>query len=268
MSNLTGQQIKDTYEGLLNLQNSTTGITSNFQQIQDGLGNDTNSRISTSGMAIPNIMGMNINSFVPDALGTGVSVTGGYNPGLGSQNNLVWGIWYDTGVHSYSSITVNVSTITTTSDVVQLFFYDLQYVNQYGISPRNQIMSGITLPVSPVGQQTVTLPSTLSFSGSGGGYYAYILKYTPAGSFNPTVRYNIALLTTNNQAFNIPLGIVRNNAGNGFNIGYRAVSYAGTVNYWLSNNTTPATFTEADIISRYNTTTLTNQLGFNLNIIK
>ena len=268
MSNLTGQQINQTYPGLLNLQNATSGITSNFQEIQDGLGNDTNSRISTSGMAIPNIMGMNINSFVPDSLGTGVSLTAGYNPGSGSQSNLVWGLWYDTGVHSYSSITVNISTLTTTSDVVELYFYDLQYVNQYGIFPRSLVMSGITLPVSaPIGIRTISLPSTLSFSGSGGGYYAYVLKYTNGG-VNPSVRYNTALYSTNNQSFNIPLGIVRNIAGNGFNIGNRAVNYAGSTNFWLTNQTTPATFTEADIISRFNTTTLSNQLGFNLNVIK
>ena len=41
MSTLTGQQINLTYPGLLNLETSTTGITSSFQQIQDGLGNNT-----------------------------------------------------------------------------------------------------------------------------------------------------------------------------------------------------------------------------------
>ena len=268
MSNLTGQQINQTYPGLLNLQDATSGITSDFQQIQDGLGNNTNSRISTSGMVIPNIMGMNINSFVPDAVGTGVSQTVGYYTGNGSQNNLTWGLWYDTGVHSYSSITVNLSTVTTTSDVVELYFYDLQYVNQYGIFPRNLIMSGITLPVSaPTGIKTVSLPSTLSFSGLGGGYYAYVLKITNGG-VNPTVRYNTALYGTNNQAFNIPLGIVRNNAGNGFNIANRAITYAGNINYYITNQTTPATFTQADIISRFNSGSINNQFGFNLNVIK
>ena len=33
MSTLTGQQINLTYPGLLNLETSTTGITSSFQQI-------------------------------------------------------------------------------------------------------------------------------------------------------------------------------------------------------------------------------------------
>lgn len=46
MSNLTGQQIQNTYEGLLNLEDSTTGITSNLQAIQDGLGNNTGDRKS------------------------------------------------------------------------------------------------------------------------------------------------------------------------------------------------------------------------------
>ena len=47
MSALTGNQIKDTYQGLLKLADSTTGITSSFQAVQDGLGNDTGLRIAT-----------------------------------------------------------------------------------------------------------------------------------------------------------------------------------------------------------------------------
>jgi hypothetical protein len=55
MSNLTGQQIKDTYEGLLNLQDSTTGITNSFQAIQDGLGNDTGAQIKQDGFYSNNL---------------------------------------------------------------------------------------------------------------------------------------------------------------------------------------------------------------------
>ena len=50
MGTLSGQSISDTYDGLLKLEDSTTGITSTYQQIQDGLGNDTNTKISTQGI--------------------------------------------------------------------------------------------------------------------------------------------------------------------------------------------------------------------------
>jgi hypothetical protein len=55
MSNLTGQQINQTYPGLLNLETSTTGITENLQAIQDGLGNNTGLRIATNQLEVPNI---------------------------------------------------------------------------------------------------------------------------------------------------------------------------------------------------------------------
>ena len=59
MSNLTGQQIKNTYPGLLNLATATSGITSSYQQVQDGLGNNTNTRISTNGILSPNLPSLN-----------------------------------------------------------------------------------------------------------------------------------------------------------------------------------------------------------------
>ena len=45
MSTLTGQQINQTYKGLLKLDDSSTGITQNLQAIQDGLGNNTGLQI-------------------------------------------------------------------------------------------------------------------------------------------------------------------------------------------------------------------------------
>jgi len=266
MSTLTGQQIKDTYEGLLKLDDSTTGITSTYQQIQDGLGNNTNTRISSVGIQSPTLVGMNINTLAPDALGTGASA-GALTPGAGSQSNLLFSYFYDTGVYSYSSITVNVTTITSTSDVVELLFYDLQQVNQYGLFPRNQILSGITLPASATGYQTITLPSTLSFSGTGAGYYAYVLKYTNGGS-TPSVRYGTSLYAINNQSYLTSFGVVRNNAGTAYLIGNRAQSFTGGNLYWFSNQSTPATITPADVATRFNTTVVTGTLGFNLNVIK
>jgi hypothetical protein len=266
MSNLTGQQINQTYPGLLNLQTATTGITSTYQQIQDGLGNNTNTRISTSGITSPNNMSVYNSALQADAFGPGVTA-GSFNPGAGSQSNLVFGYFYDAGFHAYSSITVNVTTITSTSDVVELLFYDLQQVKDYGLFPCNQIMSGITLPVSSTGYQTVTLPSTLSFSGRGGGFYATFLKYTNTGA-TPSVRYGLAQFTTSNQAFTQAMGIVRNNGGTAYNIANRGQSYSGGQYYWFSNQTLPATITAADVASRFNTTVITSPFGFILNVVK
>ena len=48
MPTLSGQTIQSTYQGLIKLADSTSGITSTPQQIQDGLGNDTGTRIATN----------------------------------------------------------------------------------------------------------------------------------------------------------------------------------------------------------------------------
>jgi predicted carbohydrate-binding protein with CBM5 and CBM33 domain len=162
---------------------------------------------------------------------------------------------------------MNVTTITSTSDTVEILFYDLQQVSQYGLYPRNQVMSGITIPTGTSGYTTVTLPSTLSFSGTGGGFYAFMVKYQNA-NVAPTVRFGLGLINTNNQAFIYSFGYVRNNGGTAFLVGNRAGSYSGAQTYWFSNQTTPATITAADVASRFNTTFLSNQPGFNLNVIK
>jgi hypothetical protein len=266
MSTLSGQSISNTYDGLLKLSDSTTGITSTLQAIEDGLGNNTGARIATNQFTAPNVYGMYTNNYKPDAMGTGVLPTGTYTPGAGSQGQLIFGYFYDTGVHSYSSVTVNVTTQTTTTDALELLFYDLQFVKDYGAFPRAQIMSGITLDTSPTGLRTTTLPSTLSFSGQGGGWYAFVLKYTNSG-VTPTVRY----ATASQQTFNTNaylLGNVRNNPGTGIVIANRAATYAGVTGYWFSTQATPAIITEADVVSRFNTTTIAGQFGFALNVIK
>ena len=50
MSTLTGQQIKDTYDGLLKTQNSTVGIpSSGVTRIEDGVGNDSALKLGRTG---------------------------------------------------------------------------------------------------------------------------------------------------------------------------------------------------------------------------
>jgi hypothetical protein len=266
MGTLSGQSIQNTYDGLLKLSDSTTGITSTLQAIEDGLGNNTGARIATNLFTAPNVYGMyNLNN-KPDSMGTGVLPTGTYTPGAGSQSNLIFGYFYDPGVYAYSSITTNVTTQTTTTDSLEMLFYDLQSVSQYGAFPRNQIMSGITIDTTPTGLRTNTLPSTLSFSGSGGGWFAFVLKYTNSG-VTPTVRY----ATASQQTFNINaymLGNVRNNANTGIVVANRGGGYSGSITYWFTNQTTPLTITEADVASRFNTTTVAAQFGFALNVIK
>ena len=142
MSTLTGQQIKNTYQGLLKLEDSTSGITSNFQQIQDGLGNNTGLRIATNQLEGPGIP-----SFVPlkaQYYGAGFLNVAGQQYSSGIQNTIIATPFYDGGEYSYSAITFNTQTITSTSDTIEAAIYTSQMINPYGIYPYAPIVSGIT----------------------------------------------------------------------------------------------------------------------------
>lgn len=268
MATLTGQQIKDTYDGLLKLNDSTTGITNSLQAITDGLGNNTGSKISTNYFTAPNQLAFYHNIQQSQYGGLGCTNTVGAAMVSGAQSNLLWNYFYDAGVASYSAITVFVNTFTTTSDVVETLFYDLQFVDEYGLFPCNQIMSGITIPTGSNGFQTVTLPSTLSFSGKGGGFYAVVVKITNAG-VTPTIRFGGQVFSINNQSFLTQMGIVRNNGGTSFQAGNRTTLPNGQNWFYLTNQTTPQTITAADVATRFNTNTFSQPvMGFNLHTIR
>jgi hypothetical protein len=246
MSTLTGQQIKDTYDGLLNLQDSTTGITSNYQQIQDGLGNNTNSRISTSGILSPTLVQASNQFTKPDYMGNGFTVNASANQ-TNSQNKVLYYPFYDTGIFSYSAISYNLNTLTSTSDVVSMAFYSLQQVPGLGIAPKDLIMSGITLlSTGSTGVKTTTLPSTLSFSGTGGGYYIAAVNYSNAG-VTPTARYTSGLITSFINPFQLSLGYTLNTGGTATLLAQKT-GQAGSTSMVL-NLPFQSSYTESDITS-------------------
>lgn len=263
MSSLSGQTIQSTYPGLLKLETSTTGITSSFQQIQDGLGNDTNTRISTSGIISPNIVGMN--NLKSDFGGIGFAAGAGTANQANSQNRTLYSIFYDTGVDSYSAMTYQCGTVTSTSDVVSAAIYSLQLVPGIGIAPKDLIMSGITMISNSTGIKTTSLPSTLSFSGTGGGYYV-IAYYCSNGGVTPTVRYTAGNFINHNQSYATSLGLYLNAAGTGTAIGQK-YGTIGNMNNVL-NLPFQESYSQSDITTNY-VTTITTQppWGMALNTI-
>jgi len=221
MGTLTGQQINNTYDGLLKLSDSTTGITSSLQAIEDGLGNNTGTRIATNLFTAPNIPNLNFN-LKPDYAGTGVASGAGIAMPANSQNTTLYTLFYDAGVYDYSAITYNLGTLTSTSDVVTTAFYTLQLVNEYGIGPADLIMSGITLDsTGSTGIKTTLLPSTLSFSGYGGGFFVCCSRFTNSG-VTPTVRYGGMITTSINQSVTAySLGYYINASGNALTLASR-----------------------------------------------
>jgi hypothetical protein len=264
MSSLTSQQINDTYPGLLKLDDSTTGITDNFQYIQDGLGNNLPLQVKNG-----QIQGQNIFSFgyfVPDYEGLGFIATGSQFP-AGAQNKLTAVPFYNAGLNSFSAITYRVITATTTSDTAELAFYTTQFVPGLGLQPKDLVMSGITLEVGSTGLKTTALPSTLSFSGFGSGIYFAVTKVSNGG-VQPSLRYGgqpgNGTITFNNQ-----LGFMPNAAGDIFITPFRnsGTSAAQPTMVYSTLANFQTSFTAADFSGGVLNATYTG-FGFVLNVIK
>ncbi|CAB4141735.1 hypothetical protein UFOVP424_27 [uncultured Caudovirales phage] len=193
MSALTGNQIKDTYQGLLKLADSSTGITQSFQAVQDGLGNDTGLRIATGQLESDNIP-----SFVPlkaRYYGSGFNNAAGVQYSAGIQNTILATPFYDNGNYSYSAISINVGTQTSTSDTLEFAIYTSQMINPNGLYPHAPIISGLTADVSSTGVKTVSFGSNISMSGYGAGIYWLVYEISNGG-VQPTFRPAPAQQTT------------------------------------------------------------------------
>jgi hypothetical protein len=192
MSSLTNTQIKDTYQGLLKLADSTTGITSSFQSVEDGLGNATGLRIATGQLESDNIP--SLVSLKGRNYGTGFQNTAGAQYTSGTQNIILAVPFYDNGNYAYSSITFNTVSATSTSDTVEAAIYTSQMINPFGLYPSTPIVSGITANTTTTGLNTFTFPSNISMSGYGAAVYWIVFKITNGG-VQPTWRPGSASVT-------------------------------------------------------------------------
>jgi hypothetical protein len=197
MSTLSGQSISNTYDGLLKLSDSTTGITETTQAIEDGLGNNTGSLIKQGHLWGGGILNLNTYNVRNDYYGTGINITP-VAPINIQNGGFVSQIFFDNGVADYSAITQNVITATSTSDIVQWAFYTPQAVPGRGLAPNNLIVSGIVDP-STTGLKTSA--TTFSFSGTGGGPYFFCYRIKNGGS-NPTFRLAASPQGANMSVFN------------------------------------------------------------------
>ena len=263
MATLTGQQINQTYDGLLKLEDSTTGITTTPQQIQDGLGNNTGVRIATNFLTALNVLG--VQGYKADYYGLGFVNTA--VPFVANTQNVMIGqLIYDNGTYDYSAMTYNIITATTSSDVITCGFYSSQYVDGVGLAPYQLIQSGITLTTNSTGVKTTTLPSTLSFSGYGPGYYWWMYKVSNAG-VTPTTRIGSSINAFVNVLNTVPkIGLTFNPNGTALNLSIKAVSspiivYSGLTNFQTN-------YSSADV-SKYSTSlTVPSTIGFGFNTIK
>jgi hypothetical protein len=226
MSALTGNQIKDTYQGLLKLEDSSTGITSSFQAVQDGLGNDTGLRIATGQLESDNIP--SLVSLKGRHYGTGFQNANTNQYGAGTQNIILSSGFYDNGNYAYSSITFNTTTITSTSDTVEAAIYTSQLINPFGLYPASPIISGITANTTTLGLNTFVFPSNISMSGYGAGIYWLVYKITNGG-VQPTWRPGQQSTTIPIVLTNAIYGVNQQVSTNTYSTTYRANNVAGNL---------------------------------------
>jgi hypothetical protein len=261
MATLSGQTIQSTYPGLLKLADSSNPISSTYQQIEDGYGNNSNTRISTNGIQSPSLQAYF--NLKPDFMGNGFSAAP-QTPSPNTQNRVLYTLFYDSGIYSYSAITYNCITATTTSDIVTVAFYSLQQIPSIGVAPKDLIMSGITLTSNSTGVKTTSLPSTLSFSGTGGGFYVASFIYSNSG-VTPTTRFGGTSFTTFAQQFT--LGQYLNAAGTATITGSKIAAVSPSSFYILNNlSSFQPTYSSSDITTNLNSTTGAG-FGFSLNVI-
>ena len=261
MSQLTNQQINNTYQGLLKLADSTTGVTSSLQTIQDGLGNDLLMRISSNRFVSNNMI--SYFPFTPDYMGNGYATTSSA-PIAGSQTGIISVLFYDSGNFEYSALTTNVATATTSTDIVRFGFYTTQWVNGYGLSPSELIFSGSPLDVSSTGVKTFSFGTNQSFSGTGSGIY-FLIYETRNSGVTPTYRFmNKATneLFTPSQQY----GYVANNTGTLYAHPWKN-SVSNNTGILYSNLSLQSSYSTSDITTNFSTTQVVGQ-GFLLNVVK
>ena len=258
MANLSNQQIKDTFYGLLNLNTATTGVTTTPQAITDGLGNDTGAKIATNYFYAPNIPNIQNNNN-PQYMGVGI-LGGGSANAANSQNRLIYGVMYDPGLYSYSAVTYNLVTATTSSDVVTMSIYTSQVVDGFGLAPKDLVLSGISITsTGSLGLKTSTFSPSFSLSGTGGGFYIYAFTISNGG-VTPTVRYGNKQYTDTAFMTNYGFYLGTNN------LGYNVLTKLGN-NQPNVLTSIQSSYTPSDISSTWTNVIVANW-GFVLHTVK
>ena len=100
MGNLTNKYIKDTYDGLIKLQDSTAGVQPTLQPLQDGLGNDLPIKVSTTEVIITgSLQGTASHADSSDtSVSSSYALTASYAENVPSSSNI-----YVSGITFYSS---------------------------------------------------------------------------------------------------------------------------------------------------------------------
>lgn len=204
MSTLSGQTIQSTYQGLLKLANSTSGITSDFQNVEDGLGNTTGLRLKQGMFDAVSLLPFKEHK----AKYYGVGLSTAFGTPTAVQNLMNAFIFADTGLYSYSAVTFTVGSATTTSDTFEFSFYSPQMTTR-GLAPYQKLLTEFSIDVTSTGLKTYVFPSPISFSATPG--FNFLLYKISNSGVTPTARVAINVINpTQRNPYTLNAGLVRN----------------------------------------------------------
>ena len=217
MATLSGQTIQSTYQGLLKLANSTTGITNSVQSIEDGLGNNTGINIKSNFLNASNQIP--IGTFKNKYFGVGIdnaadAITSG------NQNCINTRAFYIPEYYSFSAISIANGVNATTEDLFEAAFYTAE-MGSNGLYPKDVIISGITAQTTSgaTALKTYVFPTPITFSATPGMNF-FVTKITTTA----------ATRTANFWLSRIEFTNGRSNAlvqAYGFNLGANSTVYNG-----------------------------------------
>lgn len=232
MATLSGQTIQSTYQGLLKLADSTSGITNSFQSIEDGLGNDTGMKIKNNFFTQKNqqLLG----NLVAEYYGTGIA-TSAAGPVAGNDNVINISPFYDQGLYQYSAITMSVFTGTSTNDTFEAAIYTSDYSPNVGLYPKDVIISGITASTTSTGLKTFVFPNNISLSATNINFLVF--KYTTTAATRTVRFYSASVSPTGAYSQMSMYGFTSNAAdtayGNSYKFGTNAAagSFSGLTTF-------------------------------------
>jgi hypothetical protein len=187
MSTLFGNNISQTYQGLIKLADSTTGVTSTTQSFQDGLGNNIPIQVSNTTV---NISGSFLVNGQPVSIETGSFATTGSNTFIGNQT--ITGSVNVTGTITANSASFNyLETVYETASIIYS-----SGSNQFGdASNDTQTLWGtVNIPsgsVNITGSLNVNGNTTISGSIIGGALNGGLIKIQTEANRNGAVQFNI-----------------------------------------------------------------------------
>ena len=246
MSSLTSSQINQSYQGLLKLADSTTGITSSLQSVQDGLGNDTGLNIAENRLEGANLFNIYRPSTTPKYFGNGVGAQ--QTPPANTANFILTTMFYDNGQYSYSALTSSC-TVLGTGESVDIAFYNTQYLEGYGYVPYQKLTSTFNIDATSTGLKTVTFGTPLSFSGTGPGFYFAVAKIN-SGGVTPTSRFAGPAFNFNTySAFLTPflLGYNASTGGANFTAPFQSIGSTIPAVQSFNTSTFPTTWTSTEL---------------------